>query len=134
MGQAFAYSTDISEVFNLLPWSEKLSDAQRDEFVAAVSFLVDRDDELQAYTSGVLTGQSNSEIVTATTGGVVITFPRPFRRVPTVVACIGDTASGAILSIENSSITTAVFEVRIYDAAGVEQNGSPFRVNWIATI
>lgn len=131
----FAYSNEINEVFSLLPFVKKLSPDEQDEFTTAISLLVDRDDELSNYTSGVLEGQSNSEVITTATGGQTITFAQEFRRLPVVQVCIGDTVSGLVANVVNADVTTTEFKVQVWDTAtSTESNGVPVRINWIATI
>lgn len=129
--EGFFFTDTIDAIVDVLPLGT-LNEEQERKLREAVGLLAARDFTLETFLGNVISGQHRSEVVTAATGGVAVTFPSAFRTPPTVVACIGDTASGAILSIENGAVTTTGFEVRFYDAAGVEQNGVPFRINWIA--
>lgn len=130
--EGFFYTDTVDAVIDVLRPLMRLDEGQERTLREAVGLLASRDFTLETFLAGVQPTQSASQVVVAATGGVAITFPTPFKTTPVVVACIGDTASGAIVNLENGSVSTTGFEVRIYDAAGVEQNGVPFRINWIA--
>jgi hypothetical protein len=126
----FEYSFDIPAIYDQL--GLKLKGQQLEDVQTAIALLLDRDYTLTNFLSRLLAGEVNSELVSAVTGGATVTFSKRFKVPPVVVACIGDDASGATCNIVNDEVTETGFDVQFYDAAGAEQNGVPFRLNWIA--
>ena len=132
--EGFFYTQSMDAVLDVLRPVLKLDDETERRVREAMGLLSDRDFTIETFLGGVVSGQSNSEVVTTATGGVTITFPQPFKTVPNVVPAIGDTATALTCNVVNASVTTESFDVQVWDTVGgTESNGTPVRITWIAS-
>lgn len=71
-------------------------------------------------SSSIVVGSKDATLSKTATGRFVLTLEQPFARAPIAVGSVVYGASGLILSIE--SATASAISVRMYDAAGVDQD------------
>lgn len=71
-------------------------------------------------SSSIVIGSKDATLSKTATGRFVVTFEQAFARAPIAVGSVIYGASGLILSIE--SATASAVSVRMYDAAGVDQD------------